>query len=1251
MHKELHYRLLALLMTVVTIFQFVIITPSAVFAESTEANAVTEEVSANAEPKEAAVAEVPVLKASAIPKPTSTVLCFTSDTHNKSGNVAAGRLGTWLDMVSSKYGGVTLMAFGGDMANASASESDFWTLTQADMNQLDERQVIGVYTTGNHEYSPGNYTNGKNTTTQKYVENQLGYEGSNFRIYCLGSSAYAESSGGWMGGWNTYSSSQVTTLTNYLNSVDNSKPIIVITHYPLHYNGSRTISGASDVIDVLNNAVESGKKIVYLWGHNHTDSDKNYDQIFVPGDSITYSSGNSKKVQFYYGAAGCMSDSEYGSGSASVKGKGLVLTIDSNNKLTFTYYDENGNNVTEGGTVTEADPVAVTGVTISQTSASLKERETIQLTATVSPSDATNKTVTWSSNNTGVATVSATGLVRGVSEGTATITVTTADGNYKANCTVTVTHNDNPSVEETIDITPTTSNPTESVSINVGDTLVINVENGSSSSAYDYSITLSNSSAAKINGDSTINIAAGATGQFTVEGIADGTVAITIKNNQSSSSYVRKATINLTVGAGSTTPVGDTVNITPSTDNPEESIRINVDDTLTINVTNGSSNSAYDFTATLSSTGIAQIQGNSTLNIAAGAIGQFTVKGLAEGTVDITIQNENSYGSQYVRKGIIHLTVGEGTTPVDPPSGDTVTYRLATTMEVGQEYIIANGNSGSVYVLSNEAGSSKQLKGISATVSDSTITLSAANAAKAVFSVTANSNSSQNGMWLMNGGKYLYSDSSSGLRLESSSTATSSSNNAKSWHYRSDRNLLWFFKDTSSSDGYTDTSSTYKYYLTVSSGVFTDAHVSTTSLENSSIPAMYLYVKDDTPADVTGVRLDKTSLTLKVGKTGTLTATVLPGNAQNKNVTWSSSNTSVATVNNGVVTAVANGTATITVTTEEGNFTATCTVTVSEITGTTYVLTDKIVDGGDYLIVSSKADGTAYALRNPGATSSGATPAATQVTVSDGTIETEAEDIVWTAEATGSRFNLLNGDNAMLAGKSGNLGVYTVSANPYSDRAWVYNDTYLLYQGGDYTYEVYYSNGFTARSFNSGNPTNPVYIYERVSGSSAVTGVTLDKTSLNLKVGRTATLTATVLPRSAQNKNVTWSSSNPAAATVNNGVVTAVAVGNTVITVTTEDGGFKATCQVTVSNATGTTYVLTDKLEDGKNYLIANGNTGSVYILSNEAGGSRELKGVSVEVVGDTITIDDDIFERKEQQQFPERCVADERQPVSVRRF
>lgn len=96
------------------------------------------------------------------------------------------------------------------------------------------------------------------------------------------------------------------------------------------------------------------------------------------------------------------------------------------------------------------DPVSVTGVSLAPTSVTLEVSQTGRLNATVSPANATNKTVSWRSSNTSVATVDATGLVRAVAAGGADITVTTADGGYEATCRVTV-KNGNPTA--TADVT------------------------------------------------------------------------------------------------------------------------------------------------------------------------------------------------------------------------------------------------------------------------------------------------------------------------------------------------------------------------------------------------------------------------------------------------------------------------------------------------------------------------------------------------------------------------------------------------------------------------------------------------------------------------------------------------------------------------------------------------------------------------------------------------------------------------------
>jgi len=79
-----------------------------------------------------------------------------------------------------------------------------------------------------------------------------------------------------------------------------------------------------------------------------------------------------------------------------------------------------------------------------------------------------------------------------------------------------------------------------------------------------------------------------------------------------------------------------------------------------------------------------------------------------------------------------------------------------------------------------------------------------------------------------------------------------------------------------------------------------------------------------------------------------------------------------------------------------------------------------------------------------------------------------------------------------------------------------------------------------------------------------VTGVTLNQTTATLGIGSTLQLTATVLPDSATNQNVTWSSSNPTVASVLNGTVIGLTIGTAVITVTTQCGNKVASCAVTV---------------------------------------------------------------------------------------
>lgn len=142
-----------------------------------------------------------------------------------------------------------------------------------------------------------------------------------------------------------------------------------------------------------------------------------------------------------------------------------------------------------------------------------------------------------------------------------------------------------------------------------------------------------------------------------------------------------------------------------------------------------------------------------------------------------------------------------------------------------------------------------------------------------------------------------------------------------------------------------------------------------------------------------------------------------------------------------------------------------------------------------------------------------------------------------------------------------------------------------------------------------------------------VTGVTLSESSKEISTRGSFTLSATVSPSNASNKNVTWSTSNPNVATVNNGVVTPVNPGTTVITVTTVDGNKTASCNVTVYEATLPSwtimiYMCGSNLESGYNqqtgkYVKSDGGMGSANLaeLLSVAGQTEDVN-VIVETGG-----------------------------------
>ena len=289
----------------------------------------------------------------------------------------------------------------------------------------------------------------------------------------------------------------------------------------------------------------------------------------------------------------------------------------------------------------------------------------------------------------------------------------------------------------------------------------------------------------------------------------------------------------------------------------------------------------------------------------------------------------------------------------------------------------------------------------------------------------------------------------------------------------------------------------------------------------------------DVPA--TGVTLDKTELSLTEGESATLTATVEPENATDKAIVWTSSDNAVATVENGVVTAVKAGTATITAAC--GSAKAECTVTVSA------------APAGP---ISVKVGTAAYPVK-PVDGQAGkyhvAVPYGSNATI-------KVKDAAFLM-VTNSKGGYLNDEGS---------NPFTLTAAQL-DKLLISKD--IPFTPANSASKVAYLSimDFTA------NASYELYI-ELTRKAVPATGVTLSETALSLHPTEKATLTAAVAPENTTDTLV-WTSSNDAVATVKDGVVTAKSEGTA--TITAACGSAKAECVVTVLPPIPATGVTLDK--------------------------------------------------------------------------
>ena len=339
--------------------------------------------------------------------------------------------------------------------------------------------------------------------------------------------------------------------------------------------------------------------------------------------------------------------------------------------------------------------------------------------------------------------------------------------------------------------------------------------------------------------------------------------------------------------------------------------------------------------------------------------------------------------------------------------------------------------------------------------------------------------------------------------------------------------------------------------------------------------------------EVESVSLNKSEMTLTEGKSETLAATVTPENAENKSITWSSNNEAVAIVDvNGTVTAKSAGTAVITATSTNGK-SAGCTVTVEkkQIPVTEVRLSEStvgIVEGSTYKLTATVLPENTTDSKSVSWSSSNSEVAAVDV---NGTVTAKrAGTAVITATSTNGKsagctvtvekkqipvteVRLSESTVGIVEGSTYKLTATVLPENTTDSKnvSWSSNNEAVatVDANGNVTAKRAGTAVITATSTNGKSAGCTVTVSKK---EIPITEISLDKSSATLTEGDTATLTATVLPENTTySKDVSWSSSNVAVATVDlMGKVTAKSAGTAIITATTENG-MTASCTITVN--------------------------------------------------------------------------------------
>jgi len=673
--------------------------------------------------------------------------------------------------------------------------------------------------------------------------------------------------------------------------------------------------------------------------------------------------------------------------------------------------------------------VAVTGITITPTPLTVDVGNTATLTAVIAPANASVQKVTWTTNNSGVATVTTGGVVTGVSAGTCTITGKAADNTtilQAVPCTV---------------VAPTILPTAVSVALSPTSIAIGATSTGTAtftpSDATDQTVTWASSNTAI----ATVNPTTGV-----ITAVAIGTATIT-----ATSIAVPTVASSATITVTAIIPTAITVALSPT------SIAVNATSTATptftpSNTSNKSVNwlSSNTAVATVSSGGIVTAVAAGTATITATSATTGTVSGSAIITVAATLPTA------------LDVTLSPTAIAIAATSTATPTFTPSNTSDKSVKWLS-----------SNTAVATVTSGGIVTAIAAGTATITATSVASGSISgsavITVNAT-------LPTAISVALSPTAINVGATSTASTTFTPTNP------SDKTVTW-----SSSNNAIATVTSGGIVTAVSAGTAT---ISATSNAVSTVKGSAVITVN--PVLPTAISVDLAPTSISIGSTSAASATLTPLNTTVQTVTWSSSNTLIATVDpsTGVITGVAAGTASITATSDAvGTVKGSATITVTSILPISIAVTPASTNT---LLVN------------------GTVQLSAAITPSNATIQT----VSWSSS------------NPLIATVNANTGLVTGVGI-----------------GGPVTITA------TSTSAPTVKGTASITVIK-----TAVTGITVTPTPLSIILGNSGTLTSVIAPTSATVQTVSWVSSDNTIATVSTGgIVTSVAVGTCTVTATSSD--------------------------------------------------------------------------------------------------